>query len=49
MIEREWDCKIKKLWSGNETKYTTKEFEKFFDHEGIKHQLNVSYTLNKME
>ena len=50
LVKREMVYEIKKTYNLIvELNYTTKEFEKFYDHKGINYELIVSYTPKKME
>jgi len=44
MVENQSNCKIKKLRSDRGKEYTSSEFEKFLEDEGVHHQLTIPYT-----
>lgn len=44
LVEKQSGCHIKTLRSDNGTEYTSKEFQKFCEDEGIERQLTVRYT-----
>ena len=44
LVEKQSGCDIKTLRSDNGTEYTSKEFQKFCEDEGIERQLTVRYT-----
>jgi len=43
-VEKETGCAIKRLRTDNAKEYTSKEFKKFLEDEGIARQLTVKYT-----
>lgn len=43
-VEKETGCVIKRLRTDNAKEYTSKEFKKFLENEGIAQQLTVEYT-----
>ena len=45
MVENQSGCRIQSLRSDNGKEYTSEEFNKFCEEEGISHQLTTLYTL----
>jgi transposase InsO family protein len=42
--QNEFDAKVKKIRSDNDTKFKNTQVEDFLDEEGIKHEFSASYT-----
>jgi transposase InsO family protein len=42
--QNEFDAKVKKIRSDNNTEFKNTQVEDFFDEEGIKHEFSVPYT-----
>jgi hypothetical protein len=49
MAQNEFDAKVKKIRSDNDTKFKNTQVEDFLDEEGIKHGFSALILLNKME
>jgi hypothetical protein len=47
--QNEFDVKVKKIRSDNDTEFKNTQVEDFLDEECIKYEFSTPYTLNKME
>lgn len=44
LVEKKFDCAIKKLKNDSGGEYTSSEFAEFCENEGIRHEVIVAYT-----
>jgi transposase InsO family protein len=44
-VQNEFDAKVKKIRSDNDTEFTNTQVEDFLDEEGIKHEFWTPYTI----
>jgi hypothetical protein len=46
--QNEFYAKVKRIRSGNDTKFKNTQVEDYLDEEGIKHEFSASYTPKKL-
>jgi transposase InsO family protein len=49
IVQNEFELKVKNIRSDNGSEFRNTQVEEFLDEEGIKHELNVPYTLQQNE